>query len=61
MLVMGVVADVVDVGISSDGDGERAGVDECKERQATHSLISMHAVSGCVCGLRHTHQQNGQL
>lgn len=30
MLVMGVVADVVDVGISS----ERDGVDECKERKA---------------------------
>lgn len=42
MLVMGVVAEVVDVGILSDGDGERAGIDECKERQATHSF-NVHA------------------
>jgi len=34
MLVMGVMADVVDVGVFSEGDGERAGFDECKEREA---------------------------
>jgi hypothetical protein len=45
MLVMGVVADVVDVGILSEGDGERAGFDECKEREATPSSMSMH-ISG---------------
>ena len=58
MLVIGTVADVVDVGIFSDGDGERAGLDECKERQATQDLIPMQAINGCtcICGLRNTHQ-----
>jgi hypothetical protein len=45
MLVMGVMADVVDVGVFSEGDGERAGFDECNEREATPGLISMH-ISG---------------
>ena len=49
MLVMGTVADVVDVGTFSEGDGERAGFDECKERQATRGLIPMHTINGCLC------------
>ena len=54
MLVMGVVADVVDVGIFSDEDGERAGIDECKKRQATqfniHAclLAAVCVYAGCV-------------
>jgi hypothetical protein len=62
MLVTGTVADVVDVGMFSDRDGERAGLDERKERQAMHDLSSMYTISGCawICGLRNTHQQNGQ-
>jgi hypothetical protein len=48
MLVMGVVADVVDVGIFSDGDGERAGIDECKEREATHGFICTLLAAVCV-------------
>jgi hypothetical protein len=52
MLVRGVGVDVVDVGIFSDGDGERVGFDVCKERQATQSLISVHVVNSYayVCG-----------
>jgi hypothetical protein len=34
MLVIGVAADVVDVGLCSEGDGKRTGADECKEREA---------------------------
>lgn len=48
MLVMGVVADVLDVGTFSEGDGEEAGFDECKERQATRDLIPMHTINGCL-------------
>jgi hypothetical protein len=39
MLVIGVVADVVEVGMLSEGDGDRAGFDECNERQATRGSI----------------------
>jgi len=45
MLVMGAVADVADVGTFSEGDGEWAGFDECKERQTTRGLISMYAIN----------------
>jgi hypothetical protein len=48
MLVMGVVADVVDVGAFSEGDAERAGFDECKARQATRSLMPKHTIDGYV-------------
>ena len=63
MLVIGVVAEVVDVGIFSDGDGENVGFDPCRERQATQGLIPIHAVSGCarICELCDTHKQNGQF
>jgi hypothetical protein len=62
MLVIGLVADVADVGICSEGDGESTGVDERKERQARR-VISVHVVSCCVCmwKLCTTHQQNGQV
>jgi hypothetical protein len=32
--VIGLLAEVLDVGIGSEGDGENAGVDECKDRRA---------------------------
>lgn len=46
MLVMGVVADVVDVETFSKGDAERAGFVECKARQATRVLMPMHTFNG---------------
>jgi len=56
MLVMGAVADVADVGTFSEGDGERAGFDECKERQA----VKRAAVNECST-LRRGAQATGNL
>jgi len=41
MVVIGVGADVADVGVCSEGGGESTGVDELKERQvATRTAVS---------------------